>query len=130
MTVPKATAVHSNAAPKAVGPYSQAVRLGDFLFLSGQIGLDPATGAMVAGGIEEQTDRVIANLTAVLTAAGGSLTNVVKTTVFMVDLGEFAKMNEVYARHFSHEPLPARATVQVAALPKGARVEIEAIARL
>lgn len=122
--------MHTDRAPKAVGPYSQAVRSGDLLFLSGQIPLDPATGTLVEGGIEEQTERVLANLAAVLEAAGGSLAHVVKTTVFMTDLGEFAKMNEVYARHFRAEPLPARAAFQVVALPKGARVEIEAVARL
>jgi 2-iminobutanoate/2-iminopropanoate deaminase len=123
-------AVHSDGAPKAVGPYSQAVRSGDLLFLSGQIPLDPATGALVSGGIEEQTERAIANLAAVLAAAGATLSHVVKTTVFMTDLTEFARMNEVYARHFQGGTLPARAAVQVAALPKGARVEIEAVARL
>jgi 2-iminobutanoate/2-iminopropanoate deaminase len=130
MTHPPAHAVHTDSAPKAVGPYAQAVRSGDLLFLSGQIPLDPGTGTMVGGGIEEQTERAIANLAAVLAAAGGSLANVVKTTVFMTDLAEFAKMNAVYAKHFTSEPLPARAAVQVAALPKGARVEIEAVARL
>lgn len=130
MTHPAAHAVHTESAPKAVGPYSQAVRSGDLLFLSGQIPLDPATGALVEGGIEEQTERVIANLQAVLRAAGGALAHVVKTTVFMTDLGEFAKMNAVYAKHFTSDPLPARAAFQVAALPRGARVEIEAVARL
>lgn len=123
-------AVHTDAAPKAVGPYSQAVRSGELLFLSGQIPLDPATGTMVEGGIEEQTERVLSNLAAVLEAAGGSLASVVKTTVLMTDLGEFSRMNEVYARHFVHDPLPARAAYQVSALPKGARIEIEAVARL
>ncbi len=130
MAHPPATAVHSEDAPKAVGPYSQAVRSGDLLFLSGQIPLDPQTGAIVAGGIEEQTERVVANLSAVLEAAGGSLDRVVKTTVFMTDLSEFARMNDVYARHFRGDPLPARAAFQVVALPKGARIEIEAVARL
>ncbi len=130
MDAPKATSVHSPAAPKAVGPYSQAVRSGDLLFLSGQIPLDPATGALVDGDIEVQTERVLANMSAVLATAGGSLADVVKTTVLMTDLSEFARMNEVYARHFTADPLPARATFQVGALPKGARVEIEAVARL
>jgi len=130
VTAPAPHAVDTTAAPKAVGPYSQAVRSGDLLFLSGQVPLDPATGALVEGGIEEQTERAIANLAAVLDAAGGSLADVVKTTVFMIDLTEFARMNEVYARHFTARPLPARAAVQVVALPKGARVEIEAVARL
>jgi 2-iminobutanoate/2-iminopropanoate deaminase len=127
--MPTSHAVSTEKAPKAVGPYSQAVRSGDLLFLSGQVPLDPASGNLVEGTIEAQTERVILNLSAVLAAAGLSLANVVKTTVYMTDLSQFGKMNEVYARHFAHDPRPARATVQVAALPKGATVEIEAIAR-
>ena len=123
-------AVATPSAPAAIGPYSQAVRSGDWLFLSGQIPLDPATGKMVEGGIEPQTERVIANLKAVLEAAGGSLASVVKTTVFLTDLGHFQAFNAVYGKHFAAAPAPARATVQVAALPRGALVEIEAIARL
>ena len=119
--------VATDQAPKAIGPYSQAVDAGAFVFLSGQVALDPATGAMVPGGVAEQTDRVLKNLQAVLAAAGLPLTRVVKTTVYLVDLGEFAAMNEVYARYFPADP-PARATVQVSALPKGARVEIDAVA--
>jgi 2-iminobutanoate/2-iminopropanoate deaminase len=121
--------VSGDLAPKAIGPYSQAVDLGDFVFLSGQIPLDPATGQVVgAGDIQAQTERVLQNLKGVLQAAGLTLAHVVRTTVFMVDLAEFAKMNEVYARHFAADP-PARSTVQVSALPRGVRVEIDAIAR-
>lgn len=121
--------VSSDRAPKAIGPYSQAVDAGDLVFLSGQIPLDPASGQFVgAGDVVAQTERVIQNMKGVLEAAGLTLGHVVRTTVFMVDLAEFAKMNEVYARHFATEP-PARSTVQVSALPRGARVEIDAIAR-
>lgn len=122
-------AVETDRAPAPVGPYSQAVVAGEWVFVSGAIPLDPA-GTLVDGGIEAQTEQVLANLSAVLEAAGATLANVVKTTVYLADLSEFPRMNEVYARHFSAEPAPARATVQVAALPVGARVEIEAIARL
>ena len=117
-------------APAAIGPYSQAVRVGDLLFTSGQIPIDPATGAMITGGIEAQTTRVMENLKAVLLAAGAELTQAVKTTVFLKDLGDFAAMNAIYAKYFAPEGTvaPARSTVQVAALPKGARVEIEMIA--
>jgi 2-iminobutanoate/2-iminopropanoate deaminase len=114
-------------APAAVGPYSQAVVAGDWLFAAGQIPLDPATGEIVPDGVREQTERIIANIKAVLAANGMTLAAVVKATVFMTDLGQFAAMNEVYAQHFS-EPFPARSTVQVAALPKGAQVEIEVTA--
>src|SRR5579872_5065899 len=120
-------AVKTDQAPAPVGPYSQAMRAGPWLFLSGQIPLDPATGQLVTGSIEAETQRVIDNLRAVLAADGLSFADVVKTTVFMTDLGDFAKMNEVYAKAFG-ESRPARATVQVGALPKGARVEIEAVA--
>ncbi|MFA6316220.1 MAG: Rid family detoxifying hydrolase [Elusimicrobiota bacterium] len=120
------SAVASRAAPQAIGPYSQAVRCGGWLFLSGQLPLDPG-GAMVQGGVSEQTEQVLLNLSAVLHEAGLDLGAVVQTTVYMTDLGEFAAMNEVYARRFS-APHPARATVQVAALPKAASVEISAIA--
>ena len=120
-------AIASAAAPRALGPYSQAVEAGGFVFCSGQVGLDPATGKLVGGGIASEAARVFDNLSAVLAAAGLGLADVVKTTVYLVDLGEFAAMNEVYARYFA-VPYPARATVQVAALPAGARVEIEAIA--
>jgi 2-iminobutanoate/2-iminopropanoate deaminase len=121
--------VTSDQAPKAIGPYSQAVEGGDLVFLSGQIPLDPSTGQFIgAGDIQAQTERVILNLKGILQAAGLSLADIVRTTVYMVDLAEFAKMNEIYGRHFSVEP-PARSTVQVSALPRGARVEIDAIAR-
>jgi 2-iminobutanoate/2-iminopropanoate deaminase len=120
--------VASDQAPRAIGPYSQAVEAGGFLFCAGQIALDPGTGGLVEGGIEAETERVLKNLEAVLAAAGRRTGDVVKTTVYLVDLGDFPKMNEVYGRFFPRDP-PARATVQVAALPKGARVEIEAVAR-
>jgi len=121
--------VTSDQAPKAIGPYSQAVDVGDFVFLSGQIPLDPVTGQFVgAGDIQAQTERVILNLKGVLQAAGLGLAHVVRTTVYLIDLAEFAKMNEIYARHFQVEP-PARSTVQVTSLPRGARVEIDAIAK-
>jgi 2-iminobutanoate/2-iminopropanoate deaminase len=114
-------------APKAVGPYSQAVWAGDLLFCAGQIPLDPATGALVAGGIAEQTTRVLQNIQAVLRSQGLDLRHVVKTTVFLSDLNQFAPLNEVYAQFFPTDP-PARSTVQVARLPKDALVEIEVIA--
>ena len=125
----KAERVTSAGAPAPVGPYSQAVRLSGWVFASGQIPLDPDTGERVAGSIEAQTERVLANLAAVLEAAGSSLARVVKTTVYVTDLAQFGAINEVYARHFRGDPAPARATVQVAALPLGAEVEIDAIAR-
>ena len=118
--------VRSSGAPVPIGPYSQAVRDGTSVFCSGQVGADPATGAL-AEGISAQTERAISNLGEVLKASGLSLANVVKTTVFMVDLSEFAQMNDVYSKRFA-SPFPARSTVQVSALPKGARVEIEAVA--
>ncbi len=121
--------VRTGAAPAPVGPYSQAVACGDWIFLSGQIPLDPETNRLVEGEIEEQTEQVFANLRAVLEAAGCSLEHVVRTTIYLVDLGQFPRVNAVYARHFTTEPLPARATVGVAALPLGAAVEIDAIAR-
>lgn len=124
------TAVSTPNAPAAIGPYSQAVRSGDLLFLSGQVALDPQSGKLVEGGIEAQTERAILNLKAVLEAAGASLDSVVKTTVFLTDLGKFQAFNTAYGKHFTHAPAPARATVQVSALPRGAIVEIEAIARL
>jgi len=121
------TAIVSTDAPGAVGPYSQAIASGNLLFCSGQIPLVPETGKIVHGDIRIQTARVLENLSAVLKANGMTLANVVKTTVFMVDLNEFASMNEVYASFFT-EPFPARSTIEVSALPKGARLEIEAIA--
>jgi 2-iminobutanoate/2-iminopropanoate deaminase len=119
--------VGTDRAPAAVGPYSQAVRIGNLVYTAGQIALDPATGRLVEGGIEAQTRRVLQNLQAVLEAAGTSLANVVKTTVFLQDMGDFGAMNGIYAQFFSVSP-PARSAVQVAALPLGAQVEIEAIA--
>jgi 2-iminobutanoate/2-iminopropanoate deaminase len=120
--------VHSENAPAPVGPYSQAVAHAGLVFASGQIPLDPRTGKLVPGEIEAQTERVIANLAAVLEAAGSSLARVVKTTVYVTDLALFARINAVYARHFTGRVPPARATVQVAALPLGAAIEIDAIA--
>jgi len=120
--------VRTANAPEPVGPYSQAVGLGDLLFASGQIPLVPETGETVDGGIEEQTHQVLRNLRAVLEAGGSGLDRVVKTTVYLTDLGLFPRVNAVYAEHFSAEPAPARATVEVAALPLGALVEIDAIA--
>ena len=117
----------SDNAPKAIGPYSQAVRVGDLLFLSGQVPLDPATSQMIEGDISTQTRRVMDNLGAVLTSAGLSFAQVARTTIFLTDMNDFAKVNEVYGSYFT-EPFPARATVQVARLPKDARVEIDAIA--
>jgi 2-iminobutanoate/2-iminopropanoate deaminase len=121
--------IATDRAPQAIGPYSQAVRAGNLIFASGQIPIDPATGEFVAGGIAEQTDQVLRNLTAVFEAAGVGLNLVVKTTVFLLDMDDFTAMNEVYARFFGQQP-PARATVQAARLPRDARVEIEAIAVL
>lgn len=120
-------AVSSPEAPKAIGPYSQAVRVGQLLFVSGQVPLDPATGQIVAGDIAAQTRRVFDNLGSVLKAGGRSFADVVKTTVFLADMNDFAAVNDVYGTYFS-EPYPARATVQVARLPKDARVEIDLIA--
>jgi 2-iminobutanoate/2-iminopropanoate deaminase len=121
--------VHSDNAPAAVGPYSQAIRVGDFLFTAGQVALDPASGELVGQDIATQTEQVIHNLKAVLAAAGAGLEHVVKTTVFLRSMGDFAAMNAVYARHFP-EPFPARSTVEVGALPKGGLVEIECVAVL
>ena len=119
--------VRTDGAPKAIGPYSQAVRAGGFIFCSGQIPLDPVTMTVVEGGVAEQTRRVLQNLGAVLDAAGASLATVVKTTVFLKDMNDFTAMNEAYAEFFPSDP-PARATVEVARLPKDVRVEIEVIA--
>ena len=122
------TIISTDKAPAAIGPYAQANRIGDLIFTSGQIPLDPATGELTGETIEDQTVRVLENLTAVLEAAGTSPDNVIKTTVFLKDINDFAKMNEVYARYFKGDKLPSRSAVQVAALPKGAMVEIEAVA--
>lgn len=119
--------VSTDKAPGAIGPYSQAVKTGGFVFCSGQIPIDPATGEFVSNDVAEQTDQVLKNLSAVLEAAGSSLNGVVKTTVFLADMNDFAAMNEVYGRYFN-ENKPARATVQAARLPRDARVEIECVA--
>jgi 2-iminobutanoate/2-iminopropanoate deaminase len=119
--------IATDRAPQAIGPYSQAIRAGNLVFASGQIPIDPGTGEFVSGGITEQTEQVLRNLSAVFEAAGLGLNQVVKTTVFLVDMDDFVAMNEVYGRFFAQQP-PARATVQAARLPRDARVEIEAIA--
>ena len=119
--------VHTDQAPKAIGPYSQAIIYNGIAYLSGQIPLDPATGQVIEGGIAEQTERVMRNLEAVLAASGSSFKQVLKTTVFLADMAEFPKMNEVYAMYFPENP-PARATVQAAGLPRAVRVEIECVA--
>ena len=121
--------VRTQGAPQAIGPYSQAVKSGGLLFASGQVALDPATGSVVSGGIVEQTERVMKNIAAVLEASGTSFDRVIKSTVFLKDMNDFAAMNEVYARYFASAP-PARSTVQVARLPKDALVEIEITATI
>jgi 2-iminobutanoate/2-iminopropanoate deaminase len=121
--------VSTPSAPRAIGPYSQATRVGGLLFTAGQTGFEPATGELVDGGIAEQTDRVLRNILAILEAAGLDLSSVAKTNVYLVDMADFAEMNAVYARTFG-EHRPARTTVAVAALPRGARVEIDAVAVL
>jgi len=120
-------AISSDGAPKAIGPYSPAVRAGQLLFVSGQVPIDPSTGNLIDGDIAAQTRRVFDNIGALLAAAGRSFADVVRTTVFLADMNDFAAMNEVYAKYFA-EPYPARATVQVARLPKDARIEIDVIA--
>jgi 2-iminobutanoate/2-iminopropanoate deaminase len=122
-------AVSTAGAPAAIGPYSQGIVADGLFFSAGQAALDPATGELVEGGIEPETERVMANLTAVLDAAGATWNDVVKTTIFLVEIGDFATVNAIYGR-FVGDPPPARSTVGVAALPKGARVEIELVARL
>lgn len=119
--------IHSNQAPAAVGPYSQAVKVGNLVFTAGQVALDPGTGKLVEGGIEAQTVQVMKNLAAVLQAAGTTLSQAVKTTVYLADLGDYKTVNEIYGRSFPEAP-PARSAFQVAALPLGALVEIEVIA--
>ncbi|MBP1687772.1 MAG: putative endoribonuclease [Deltaproteobacteria bacterium] len=121
--------IETDKAPAAIGPYSQAVRRSEWLFLSGQIGLDPSTGELVPGGVVAEAARVLENLRGVLAAAGASLDDVVRTTIYLIDLADFSRVNEVYAKCFQ-APFPARATVGVAALPRGARVEIDAIAMI
>jgi 2-iminobutanoate/2-iminopropanoate deaminase len=122
----KKNVVHTDKAPKAIGPYSQAIRTESMIYTAGQIGLVPATGELVAGGVEEQTHQALANLQNVIEAAGSTLGHVVKTTVFIKDMNDFPKMNAVYAEFFGENP-PARSTVAVAGLPKGGLVEIEAV---
>ena len=121
--------VHSDGAPAAIGPYSQAIVSGGFVFTAGQIALDPASGEVVGADAATQAERVLENLSAVLEAAGSSMGDVVKTTVYLADLNDYTSVNEVYARYFT-EPFPARSAVGVSELPRGARVEIDAIARL
>ncbi len=121
-------AVSTGGAPAAIGPYSQGIAVDGFVFCSGQIGLDPATGELVPGGVEAQAERALRNLAAVLDAAGAAMADVVKTTLFLADIGDFGAVNAIYARHMP-DPPPARSTFAVGALPKGALVEIEAIAR-
>ena len=119
--------IQTNLAPAAIGPYSQAIRIGDFLYTSGQIALDPESGIFLSGEIEEETEQTLKNISAILQADGLNLENVIKTTVYLSDLNHFARMNQVYENYFLKNK-PARACVQVAALPKGAKVEIDAIA--
>ena len=126
MTFSKET-IHTDTAPKALGPYSQAIKAGEFIFTAGQVGLDPQSGEIVAGGIEAETRQVLNNIKKILEAAGSSLDRVVKTTVYLRDIQDFAAMNGVYATFFPANP-PARSTVQVAALPRGVAVEIDTIA--
>ena len=121
--------IHTDKAPAAIGPYSQAIQIGQLLFTSGQIPIDPETGAIVEGGIQEQARQSLNNIKAILNAAGTNMGAVVKTTVFLQDMNDFAAMNEVYAQFFQ-EPYPARSAVQVGRLPKDALVEIEAVAQL
>jgi 2-iminobutanoate/2-iminopropanoate deaminase len=121
-------AVSTSGAPAAIGPYSQGIAVDGFVFCSGQIGLDPSSGELVTGGVEAQAERALRNLTAVLDAAGVAMADVVKTTIFLADIADFAAVNAVYARHMP-DPPPARSTFAVGALPKGGLVEIEAIAR-
>jgi len=127
MSMTERTVIHTDAAPKAIGPYSQAIRVGAFVSTAGQVGIDPAAGKLIQGGITEQTRQSLNNIKAILEEAGTSIDRVVKTTVFMADLSQFATMNAVYGEFFPANP-PARSTVQVAGLPLGALVEIEAVA--
>jgi reactive intermediate/imine deaminase len=120
------TAIFTDQAPRAIGPYSQAIRAGNTVYLSGQIALDPASGEMVQGGIEAEARRVFDNLKAVAEASGKGLSQVVKLNIYLLDLGDFAKVNEIMAGYFQ-EPYPARATLAVAALPRGARIEVDAV---
>ena len=128
--MPDRTNVATDNAPAAIGPYSQAVRTGDLLFCSGQVALDPSTGELVKEGVEGQTQRCLRNLTAVCEAAGASLANAVRCTVYLTDMGDFPRVNEAYGQFFEDQGPPARVTVAVAGLPKGADVEIDAIVAL
>lgn len=119
--------IHTDFAPKAVGPYSQAVRMGDFLFCSGQISIDPKTQEVFTGDIQKQTEMVLSNIEAILKNSGLNFSHIIKTTIFLTSMSDFASVNEIYAKHFMSEP-PARSTVAVAGLPKGVNVEIEVIA--
>ncbi len=127
MTSSQLSVVHTDQAPKAIGPYSQAIRAGNLLYTAGQVGLDPKSGELVEGGIQAETRQVLRNLSGVLQAAGSDLAHVVKTSVFLQDLAEFAAMNAAYAEFFPANP-PARTTVQAAALPRGARIEVDVVA--
>lgn len=127
--MPDRHVIATESAPAAIGPYSQAVRIGDLVFCSGQIPLDPNTMQIVEGGIEEQANRVFANMSAVATEAGANLSDICKLTIFLTNLADFAVVNDIMARHFS-QPYPARSTVEVSALPKAALIEIEAIIAL
>ena len=129
MTTANRSILRTDSAPKAIGPYSQAVRSGDTIYTSGQIPLDPTTGELIVGDITAQTERVFANLQAVLAAGGATFANVVRVGIYLTDLGDFAVVNDVMKRHFS-EPYPARSTIGVAALPRGAAVEIDLVATL
>ncbi len=125
--VPQRTIISTSKAPAAIGPYSQAVQLGDLIYTAGQIPLVPETGKLIEGGIEEQTRQVMQNLSNILAAAGSNLAHIIKTTIFVTNLGDFAAINQIYGSFFAAEP-PARSTVQVAALPLGANIEIEVVA--
>jgi 2-iminobutanoate/2-iminopropanoate deaminase len=124
----KSQAIGSPDAPRPIGPYQQAIKAGEWVFTAGQIAIDPSSGEVVAGGIEEQTTRVLRNLEAILKAAGCDLNKVIKTTVYLKDMNDFPVMNKIYARFFHQDPTPARSTIQVARLPKDVLVEIEAVA--
>lgn len=121
--------IETAAAPKAIGPYSQAIQVGNTVYISGQIPLDPNTAQMVEGGIESETKRVLENIKAIMKASGGEMANIVKTTILLTDMNDFSKVNEIYASYFS-PPFPARATFQVSRLPRDARIEIEAIGQI
>ncbi len=119
--------VETKGAPRAIGPYSQAIKIGNLLFISGQIGIDPATGELVKGGVEEEVKRIMENIKAILHEASATFDNVIKTTIFLKDINDFPRVNEIYGRYFSDNP-PARSTIGVSQIPRGANIEIEAIA--